>query len=138
MTNPFNPLDWIRSTQDWFARTERSSGFRSYLIFMILVFSFAACLLAFFPDIPYTRELAIGLIGLTVVAFVVIFAIKAFQDPQFCRSEKHVERILQLEVEFLGTETTQFAAEIVEQQLLNESVPDSQVLPPPPGGEPQV
>lgn len=31
-------------------------------------------------------------------AFILLYVIKAFQDPNFCRSEKHVETVRRLEL----------------------------------------
>jgi hypothetical protein len=41
MSNPVNPLDWIKSTQNWFRKTELSSGFRPYLIFLVIYYGFS-------------------------------------------------------------------------------------------------
>jgi hypothetical protein len=93
MANPFNPLDWIRLAQDWFRRTERSSGFRPYLIFILMLFGFSLILLWRFPSDPVIQNTVMLLLEVSVGAFVVFFGIKAFQDPDFCRSEKHVETV---------------------------------------------
>src|SRR5438309_6340637 len=98
MPNPFNPLDWIRSAQDWFSRTERSSGFRPYLIFLILHIGLVIILLAFFPESEVTKAFVGYSLYLTFGAFVVLFAAKAFQDPDFCRSEKHIENVKRIEM----------------------------------------
>lgn len=134
MTNPLNPLEWLRSAQDWFSKTERSSGFRPYLIFCFLVFGLAIVLLALFPETPYVSEVALGLLGTTVLGFVVLYFLKAFLDPEFCRSESHIERLKQMEVEQLGSESVRIDAAIVEVQMLTEAEPEKRLPDSPPGG----
>src|SRR5687768_5014133 len=99
MANPFNPLDWIKSAQDWFTKTERSSGFRPYLIFLILNYGLCIVLLSVFHDIPEVRGLAVWMMGGGTLGFVALFAVKSFQDPEFCRSETHIEKVLRLRLE---------------------------------------
>jgi hypothetical protein len=98
MPNPFNPLDWIKSAQDWFTRTERSSGFRPYLIFLIIHLGFVVVLLTAFPESDVTTQFAMISLYISMGAFVLLFAVKAFQDPDFCRSEKHIENIKRIEM----------------------------------------
>ena len=98
MPNPSNPLDWIKSAQDWFRRTERSSGFRPYLIFLLIHVGFVIVLLSAFPESEVTKQFAVNSLYLTVGGFVILFAAKAFQDPNFCRSEKHIENVRRLEL----------------------------------------
>lgn len=129
MTNPFNPLDWIKSAQDWFSKTERSSGFRPYLIFLIITFGMAIFLLSVFSSVPKATDFALALISIAVVAFIILFAIKCFQDPDFCRSESHVETMKKIEVEKLGSDIYQVEAEVIERKMLTESVPETNVLP---------
>jgi hypothetical protein len=97
-SNPFNPLNWIRSTQDFFLKSERSSGFRPYLIFFVVLCSFDLTLLVLFKDNPQIQSIAETTLYIGVIGFVVIFAIKSFQDPDFCRSEKHVETVKRIEL----------------------------------------
>src|SRR2546425_11352348 len=119
MGNPFNPLDWIRSAQDWFSRTERSSGFRPFLIFILLIDGMALTLLTLFKDIE-TKYVALGTIVFSVLSFIVLYFIKAFTDPDFCRSEAHVERLRQIDREPLGSNVKQIDARIIEQQTVIE------------------
>ena len=98
MSNPFNPLDWIQAAQDWFTRTERSSGFRPYLIFLITLFSFVIIASLFLKDNPRLIDAAINLLWISVLSFLVLFTIKSFQDPDFCRSEKHIENVRKIEL----------------------------------------
>src|SRR5258706_16132220 len=98
MPNPFNPLEWVRLAQDWFRRTERSSGFRPYLIFLCLLLGLALVLIAAFPEHPFTKNTLPILVEVSVFAFIVFFGIKALQDPDFCRSEKHIETVKRIAV----------------------------------------
>lgn len=96
--NFLNPLDWITNAQTWFSRTERSSGFRPYLIFLLLIFGFCLTILGAFPNNPSLQTLAINIIYISVFGFVIIFLIKAFTDSNFCRSEKHIENVKRIEL----------------------------------------
>lgn len=97
LNNPFNPLNWVQSAQDWFRKTEISSGFRPYLILLILVFGFSIALLMLFHEIEAIRNLVINLIYVSVGGFIILYFLKSFQDPNFCRSEKHVENVKRME-----------------------------------------
>ena len=130
MANPFNPLDWLHAAQDWFTRTERSSGFRPYLIFLILVFGLALSLLLLFKESPYVLVTSISLVSVSVLSFIVLFAIKSFTDPNFCRSESHIEHLKKFELEHMGNESQQIAGYDLEKQLLVASIPDKNLLPP--------
>ncbi len=114
MPNPFNPLDWIASAQDWFSKTEKSSGFRPYLIYLILAFGISICLLSFFSHIKYVSEVALAIISLSVLAFIVLYFIKSFSDPNFCRSESHIQKIKKYELEYMGNESNQIEGRILE------------------------
>jgi hypothetical protein len=118
MQNPINPLNWLKATQNWFTRTERSSGFRPYLIFLILVLVF--CLISFlsFQQSEKIIDFVLFILRLSIIGFIVLFSIKCFQDPSFCRSEKHVETVKRIELEQMGTEKKQVDAEIVDGELL--------------------
>jgi hypothetical protein len=96
--NPFNPLSWIRTTQDFFLKSERSSGFRPYLIFLIILCGLDLTLLVIFRENLFVQDLAKTTLYIGVIGFVVLFGIKAFQDPNFCRSEKHVETVKRIEL----------------------------------------
>lgn len=115
MVNPLNPLDWIKSTQDWFVKTERSSGFRPYLIFLILAFGLGLVLLFAFPDRVIVEYLAVMLIGGSAAAFILLYTWKARTDPNFCRSESHLERIRHMELEMMGSESKQITGAVFEQ-----------------------
>lgn len=90
-------LNWLRGVQS-LIKMERSSGFRPYLIFLAIVSLVMVVLLFKFSEISAILSLAIFVIKASVLAFIVIFAIKAFQDPNFCRSERHVETVKKMEM----------------------------------------
>ena len=127
--NPFNPLNWLKSAQDWFRTAELSSGFRPYLVFFLLVCGIVICLLAAFSGIAHVVDVALLLLVVSAFAFILLFTIKAFQDPHFCRSEKHIERVIRMEMELMGSDTRQIEAEVVEAELALEGAPDQPALP---------
>lgn len=130
MLNTFNPLEWIKSAQDWFAKTERSSGFRAYLIFLILVFGMAIVLLKEFNDVKYADITALGLITVPVLGFILLYCIKSFSDPDFCRSEEHVQRVMQIELEKMGSESHQLDGQVIEAQLAEGTEKEPRDSPP--------
>jgi hypothetical protein len=91
-----NPLLWFRQTQDWFTRTERSSGFRPYLIFLLILFSLGFILLYVFGGNEKVVTFVINSLYVGVGGFVLFFGVKMLQQPDFCRSEKHVENLTRL------------------------------------------
>lgn len=137
MPNPLNPLDWLKSAQDWFSRTERSSGFRPYLVFFLLSLGAGLVLLSIFPNRPFVELLGLLLIGVPAACFVPLYAWKAHCDPDFCRSETHVQRLKRIELETMGSETRQIEGEVLEQQSLtaSESEPSSLHAPDRPKGD---
>jgi len=96
MTNSLNPLNWLNSAQNWFSKTERSSGFRPYLIFLIIHIGFTIIVFTFFNTFDQLKTFTVNTLYLSVVSFIILFAIKCFQDPNFCRSEKHIENVKRL------------------------------------------
>ena len=116
MSNPLNPLDWLKATQDWFAKTERSSGFRPLLICMIVSFSFALILLFGFPGSALIQIFAICVAAFLVAVFGTTYVVKAFTQPDFCRSERHIQRMRQIEMEQMGTEQRQIDATELESE----------------------
>lgn len=116
--NPLNPLDWIKSAQDWFVKSERSSGFRSYLIYLALVFIFCFLLLLTFSQSEIIKYFCLFILGIAFLSFIILFTIKCFQDPDFCRSEKHIETMKKIELEKMGTEQKQIDAEIVDAEQM--------------------
>lgn len=129
MANPFNPLDWLQSAQDWFIKSERSSGFRPYLIFLILVFGIAIFLLTYFEKNQFITFVAIGLILIPTACFVVLYFIKSFQDPDFCHSETHIQTIKKIEMERLGSDLEQIDNEIIEQTPTTKAPHERPALP---------
>lgn len=104
MSLPPSLIDWFKPTLDWFTKTERSSGFRPLLILTILCFVFALALFFYFPGDALLRIFGVVVVALPVTAFVITFIIKAFTQPDFCRSERHVERMRRIELEPMGTD----------------------------------
>ena len=94
----FDPFSWFRSTQNWFTKTEKSSGFRPYLIFLFMLFGFILVLLVAFPESDVTAKFAVPSLFIAVGGFVLLYFLKALQDPTFCRSEKHVETVKRIEM----------------------------------------
>jgi len=94
MANFFN---WIQSTQNWFSKTEKSSGFRSYLIYLWIILVFTIVVFAFLNQYQDLKDFAIFAFKWSFIGFIVIFFIKAIFDPDFCRSEKHIENVKKLE-----------------------------------------
>jgi hypothetical protein len=129
MLNSFNPLEWLKSAQNWFSKTEKSSGFRPFLIFMILVFGMAICLLTFFQGIKYAAEVGLFVIVVSVIAFIALFSLKSHTDPDFCRSESHIQRMMKLELESMGSEMKQVSGEALEAELLVDSTKEKKKLP---------
>lgn len=128
MPNPFNPLDWVKSAQDWFATTERTSGFRPFLIYLLLSLGAGIALLSAFQDRLFIDVLAAILIGVPVISFVPLYAWKSHYDPDFCRSETHVQRIKKYELEAMGTESRQISGEILEQSSITALIKEPLVI----------
>ena len=130
MLDPFNPLDWLKSAQDWFSKTERSSGFRPYLIFLILVFTVGIILINSFSNVNHASEVGLGLIVVSVLAFILLYFIKAIKDPDFCRSEQHVQKVIKMELETMGNEQHQLNGQIVEAEMLEHATNEPRTLLP--------
>jgi len=79
-------------TQGWMKGTERSSGFRDY-IFALLMLTLITVAAAVWAPTPFISNVLVGICVTGWSAFFVLFGIKAFADPNFCRSERHVERM---------------------------------------------
>ena len=123
MTNPLNPIEWLKTAQDWFVKAERSSGFRPYLVFLFLASGVSLVLLTGFRDVPGVRLVALWIIGGSFASFIVLYSVKAFQNPDFCRSETHLHRMKKLELEHMGSESEVLPGEIVEEQTAIEAPP---------------
>ena len=92
--------DWmalLRGAQN-LVKLERSSGFRPYLIFLAFVLVGSFALLCKFPENNWICAAALTAFLVSVLGFIALFSIKAMKDPDFCRSEKHVEVIKRLEI----------------------------------------
>jgi hypothetical protein len=111
--------------QDWFTKAERSSGFRPYLIFLLIASGLSLVLLTGFRDLTEVRRVGLGILGVSFTGFVVLFALKAFQDPDFCRSETYVHQKRKLELEYMGTESAPLPGEVIEGQVAVEAPKDT-------------
>jgi hypothetical protein len=98
LNNSWNPFDWLKATQNWFTKTERSSGFRPYLIYLIIHAVLACIFLTWFSQIEAITTFVVYSLYASFGAFIFLFGFKAIQDPNFCRSEKHIEAVKRIEV----------------------------------------
>ncbi len=126
-----SPFRWIKAAHDLISKTEKSSGFRPYLIYLLVAFGAALVLIFGFPQSLPILILVISLISISALAFIVLFGIKMFQDPDFCRSELHIQRLKKIEMEKLGSEAMQIDAHVLDRAMLTEAVPDPPMLPQP-------
>lgn len=133
MPNPFNPLNWLNLAQNWFSRTERSSGFRPYLIFLIILIGFVIVVFSFLKDQTLLVNLAIKALYFSIGGFIVLFAIKCFQEPNFCRSEKHIENVRRIEMMEQKGDTAPTLIDARNTELTPR--PDHPQLPPTVGGD---
>jgi hypothetical protein len=122
LPNPFNPLDWVKSAQDWFIKAEKSSGFRPYLVFLLLCFGTGVVLLMISTQRPKVEDFALILIGFPVVFFIPLYFWKAMSQPDFCRSETHVERIKKIELEAMGNDSFQIPGDVYEDEVNSTSI----------------
>jgi hypothetical protein len=91
-------------------------------------------LLATFND-PAIKYVALGTISLPVISFILLYFIKSFTDPNFCRSETHVERLRQIDREPLGSDVKQIDPNMIEGQVLTTPPPEKPLLDNPPKQE---
>ncbi|MCE9594989.1 MAG: hypothetical protein K8S98_12440 [Planctomycetes bacterium] len=96
-------LGFFSTAQDLLARHERSSGMRPFLIVIGLCFALFAASMPFSMTDDMRRLLAWFLLAAPLIGFFLIFCVKALQDPNFCRSEKHVEHLAKIQVARLGS-----------------------------------
>lgn len=108
----------MKSTQDWFSRTEKSSGFRPYLIYLIISIGVGFSLLVFFKERYMVELLGMLLIAIPTIAFIPLYSWKAHTDPNFCRSENHVHRMKKIELENMGSESKQIDGEVYEENTM--------------------
>ena len=116
MSNPFNPINWITSAQDWLVKIEKSSGFRPFLIYMMLALGIGLVLFFTSPlfgshDRHMLQYIGAICIIIPITVFPLVYIAKAFTQPDFCRSEIHIERKMKYEMEAFGTESKQITAE---------------------------
>ena len=57
------------------------------------------------------QYIGVACIAIPIIVFPPIYIAKAFTQPDFCRSETHIERKMKYEMEALGTESKQITAE---------------------------
>ncbi len=133
MPSPFNPLNWLRSAQDWFSRTEKSSGFRPYLIFLIIHVGFVITLLACFAKSDVTSHFAVNSLYLSFGGFILLYFVKALQDPGFCRSEKHIETVKRIEMQEEKGDPGPTPIDVSSSEVIEE--PQISQLPPHTEGE---
>jgi hypothetical protein len=107
-SNP-DPFAWLRLTGEILRPTVRSSGFFPMIAF------FALCILGGIPLLvlsggnPVLIGLGAMIILPTLFSFLAIYWIKAFKDPNFCRSEQHIERMAKVQIEMMGTNKKSFS-----------------------------
>ncbi len=63
-------------------------------------------------------DLVLFILKFSIFCFIGLFAVKCFQDPGFCRSEKHIETIKRIELEDMGTEQKQIDADAVDTEAI--------------------
>ncbi|MCC6969473.1 MAG: hypothetical protein IT434_04555 [Phycisphaerales bacterium] len=119
--------DWIRGAQEWLVKTQRSSGFYPLLFFVFLVLIGVAIVLSIAGATSYLSTIVVCVFVIVVLWFLVIYTIKAFQQPEFCRSETHLENMRRLEREPLGSKEEQIPAADEDRILIDESVPAPQL-----------
>jgi len=87
-------------------------------------------LLTTFNDLAI-RYVALGTISLPTISFIILYFIKSFTDPNFCRSETHIERLRQIDREPLGSDRKQIDSNIIEGHILT-TPPENSLLDNPP------
>ena len=127
--NPFNPLNWLKSMQDWFVKAEKSSGFRPILIFTIIIFAFDFFLLKTFPEMEELKLFAILSMAGIIFVFLIVYSVKSFQDPDFCRSETHIQKMRKIKVETMGSDLLPIDGNIINTQTESLVSPDNRALP---------
>jgi hypothetical protein len=78
---------------------------------------------------------ALGTISLPIISFIVLYFIKSFTDPNFCRSETHIERLRQIDREPLGSDVKQIDTRIIEGQIFTKPTSEKPSLEIPPHQE---
>ena len=100
-----------RSVAEGFLKIHKSSGFHPFLIFFFLL----SCLLStsFFFHAPiWIQAILIALTFVCTIGFLYLFFEKARRDPDFCRSESHVQKMTELGIgEKMGSNTAKIDIE---------------------------
>ena len=94
-------MDWTTVVQG-LLKNHKSSGFHPYLTFFAIECSVCMICLWLFSHVPLIQYIALSLMALTMILFLVLYCIKAFNDPDFCRSESHVQQMTRLDIEKMG------------------------------------
>ena len=80
---------------------------------------------AWYPDIAVP---GLGLIVVAVLAFILLYYIKSLSDPDFCRSEQHIQKIMRIELETMGNEGNQLRGEVIEADMLKQADKEPRAL----------
>lgn len=86
------PKAW--SAMHKFLQSEKSSGYRPYLVYMGMTFTVGLPLCSF----EATRLIGELLIVVPACIFILHFIVMSFYNENFCRSEKHVETMKQIDL----------------------------------------
>lgn len=97
-------------------------------MFLILTYVAGIAMLAAFSEFAEVRIFSMIFMGLGTLAFIGLFGYKSVTDPDFCRSEQHIQKMTKLELESFGTETELIDPQVVEDQLLGGGEPDRALL----------
>lgn len=107
-----NPFSWVQSAVGVIRQTDKSSGFHPIIIVVFLCLAAGTTLILCNSQNVGLEVFSGLLISLPLVCFLAVYAIKAFRDPNFCRSERHVERMAKMEM--MGTEKLAISIEEIE------------------------
>lgn len=80
-------------------------------------------MVTFFPGRLSVEIVGLLLIVLPTVYFIPLYTWKAKADPDFCRSETHIQRLKKIELEMMGSEMHQIKGEVLELTAKLESEP---------------
>ena len=112
----FAPFNWLRSAVGVIRQTDKSSGFHP------MILTFFLCLLGAMPILVWNggnallEIFAVIFVSVPLLCLVIVFSIKAFTDPDFCRSERHIEHMAKIEA--MGTEELAVSATEIETATL--------------------
>lgn len=81
-----------------------------------------------FQESHLIRDFALWLIGVPAGLFLIAFSVKAVIDPEFCRSERHIEKMRHFEkLEQMGTKQRPLEAREIESETVEASIPKKQL-----------